>query len=188
MIEPGILVEIVTDAQIECPLDHARIRAAVIQAANSQGYHRGQVGVRITDDATIHRINVEHLDHDYPTDVISFDYRSQNGTIEGEMVVSVDTALARSRELGWALEHELTLYLVHGTLHIAGLDDQISSDRSRMRAAERQVMRDLGIETFARFAPDVAENLERSGADGTAPLARPTDRTSVTGRTEEEQA
>lgn len=188
MIEPGILVEIVTDTQIECPLDDERIRAAVIMAANSQGYDRGELGVRITDDTTIHQINLEHLDHDYPTDVISFDYASQDGTIEGEMVVSIDTAQARSQELGWDCEHELILYLVHGTLHIAGLDDQREADRSRMRAAERQVMRDLGIDTFARFAPDATETPERTVADGTSALARPADQTSVAGRAQEEQA
>ena len=155
MIESDIHVEIVTDENIVCPLAIDRIRAAVICAASSQGYRRGELGIRITDDVSIHRINRDHLGHDYPTDVISFDYGSQNGTINGELVASADTAATRAGELGWSVENELVLYLVHGTLHIAGLDDLNEADRKQMRQAERRVMRELGIETFSRFSPDI---------------------------------
>lgn len=158
LIESKIHVEIVIDENIACPLQIERIRAAVIAAATSQGYRRGELGVRITDDITIHRINRDHLGHDYPTDVISFDYGSQDGTIEGELVASAETAATRARELGWNVEHELVLYLVHGTLHIAGLDDLNEVDRRQMRGAECQVMGDLGIETYSRFAPDTADH------------------------------
>ena len=146
-------VEIVTDPHVSSPISSLLVRAAVVAAANDQGFKRGEIGVRITDDLSIHRINLDHLGHDYPTDVISFDYGSEGTTIEGEMVVSAETAACRAADLGWPVEHELVLYIVHGTLHIAGLDDLSDSDRKQMRAAEQRVMLALGVEAITRFGP-----------------------------------
>ena len=146
--ESAIRVEIVIDDHISSPIDDELIRIAVATAALDQGFISGSVGVRVTDDATIHAINAQHLGHDYPTDVISFDYGSAGGQIEGELVVSVDTAIARASELGWPAHHELTLYIVHGVLHIAGLNDVDDEDRNSMRAAEARVMKLLGIATI----------------------------------------
>lgn len=180
-------VEIVIDESARVPISSQVIRASVNAAARDQGFQRGNVGVRITDDPTIHRINRDHLGHDYPTDVISFDYDSTKPMLDGEMIISVDTAADRARELGWALEHELVLYLVHGTLHITGLDDLSDADRQRMRSAERRVMTKLGIESISRFGPDaissstvahpctshdrLAENQSRRNPEATIPRA-----------------
>ena len=149
-----IRVEIMTDHQVTSPINTHLVRAAVVAAANERGFRQGNLGVRITDDETIRRINSDHLGHDYATDVISFDYDSAEPTIEGEMVVSVETAACRAAELGWPTEHELALYVVHGTLHITGLDDCNDADRAIMRAAEQRVMIRLGIEQITRFGPD----------------------------------
>ena len=152
-MEPDIRVEIVTDHHIAPSLGSQLVRAAVAAAAHDQGFRQGNIGVRITDDATIQQINLDHLGHDYPTDVISFDYGSDQETIEGEMVVSAEMAAACAAEFGWPTDHELTLYIVHGTLHIAGLDDLSDSDRKRMRSAEMRVMLSLGIEAITRCGP-----------------------------------
>jgi probable rRNA maturation factor len=94
------------------------------------------------------------LGHDYPTDVISFAYSQETPVIEGELVVSVDTARQRAKDLGWSSRSELLLYVVHGVLHIAGMDDHDESDRVAMRAAEKRVMRKLGIDEIDHFSPD----------------------------------
>ena len=151
--DSDIRIEIMTDHQVTCQINSQLVRAAVLAAANERGFKRGNIGIRITDDATIHRINQVHLGHDYPTDVISFDYGSAEPTIDGEMVVSADMAAWRAAELGWPMDHELALYIVHGTLHIAGFDDISDSDRESMRAAEQRVMISLGIEQITRFGP-----------------------------------
>ena len=148
-----IRIEIVIDHQVSSPINSHLVRAAVAAAAKERGFKQGTLGVRITDDDTIRRINDEHLGHDYPTDVISFDYDSAEPNIEGEMVVSIETAASRAAELGWPTEHELALYVVHGTLHITGLDDSSDADRAIMRAAEQRVMILLGIEQITRFGP-----------------------------------
>ena len=156
-MEVDLRVEVVIDGPVQPPIEVATIRAVVIAAARDQGFRWGEVGVRLTDDATIHRVNVDHLGHDYPTDVISFDYGSGQGRIEGEMIVSAETAERQAVDLHWPVAHELMLYLVHGTLHIAGLDDQGAADRERMRATERRVLRSLGVEPIATSAADPRE-------------------------------
>ncbi len=164
--ESEMQVEIVIDDHVSCPIDDERIRLAVVTAAIAEGFVSGNVGVRVTDDATIHAINQQHLGHDYPTDVISFDYGSADGCIEGELVVSVDTAIKKAAEVGWPASDELTLYVVHGVLHISGLDDVADADRRVMRAAEIRVMDTLGIKAIPAVdaAVDAADDERGSGS------------------------
>ena len=160
--------EIIFDDDVASPVAAARLQQAVAAAAACRGFQRGALCVRVTNDARIHEINRDHLGHDYPTDVISFAYHAKHPTIEGELVVSVDTARERAAELGWSIDKELMLYVVHGTLHIAGMDDQEPDDRKAMRKAERTVMMELGITDIERFEADAepkradASSAERS--------------------------
>lgn len=122
-----------------------RIAEAVIAAAKRRGYDRGRIGVRITDDSAIHEVNVRYLSHDYPTDVISFPYSETPDRIEGELVASVETAGQNAADAGWETASELLLYVIHGVLHIGGMDDHGAADRADMRRAERMVLTRLGI-------------------------------------------
>jgi probable rRNA maturation factor len=143
-----------------------RIRDAVIAAAHRSGFSVGSIGVLITDDETIHRINREHLEHDYPTDVISFAYHQQLPSVEGELVASLDTAAREASSLGWTTLNELLLYVIHGTLHICGLDDQTEEARKEIRLAERQVLATLGILNASDFDPDAEPDaVDRHRAD-----------------------
>lgn len=124
----------------------ASLKQAAIAAAKHRGFTEGTVGLLITDDETIHSINREHLQHDYPTDVISFAYECAGTHIEGELVASLDTARREAKDAQWPPLHELLLYVVHGTLHIGGMDDQDDEDQALMRLAEREVLATLGIQ------------------------------------------
>ncbi|MDB4678809.1 rRNA maturation RNase YbeY [Rhodopirellula sp.] len=162
-----ITVDVLIDPEIRCPLSFENIKRAVITAASDRGYRKGQIGLRVTDDVAIHQINREHLGHDYPTDVISFDYGSDDETIEGELVVSIDTAKQKAEEVGWDLSKELTLYIIHGTLHIAGLEDQSPLDRRTMRDAETRVLQTLGIQITEKSSPDfIAPSTRAETPDG----------------------
>ncbi len=134
--------------EVELAADEAwqqSIRHAVHVAAQSQGYCRGQIGILVTDDSTIHQINLRHLQHDYPTDVISFPYDRSDDQVEGELVVSLCTARRWADEVGWDWQTELLLYVVHGTLHICGLEDSTAQQRQQMRGAEQAALAQLGI-------------------------------------------
>jgi len=138
-----------TQADWDDAVDAAITRAAVAAAA-LRGFDRGRIGVMVTDDETIHQINHRHLDHDYPTDVISFTYDRSGRSVEGEMVVSLCTARRSAQELGWDWRSELLLYVVHGTLHICGLEDSTPDQQHEMRLAERAVLARLGIDDISR--------------------------------------
>lgn len=116
---------------------------AIESIASDFGWSEGHISLAIVDDAEIHRVNREFLQHDYPTDVISFDTTESDALLEGEIVVSAEMAKRVAQENGWNPEHELLLYVVHGMLHIVGLNDKTSSETKKMRRAEREYMERL---------------------------------------------
>ncbi|MEO1527004.1 MAG: rRNA maturation RNase YbeY [Planctomycetota bacterium] len=121
------------------------IATAVRTAASHRRFCRGAIGVRVATDPAIHEVNAKYLEHDYPTDVISFPYEADGEHVEGELIVSVDHASKEADHHGVPAVNELLLYVVHGTLHICGLDDQNKVDRDVMRSAESAVMNQLKI-------------------------------------------
>ena len=133
------IVEIANE-QAACNVDESLIRQAVLEILAGEGITTGQISVALVDDPTIHEINRQHLQHDYPTDVISFVLEREEGYLDGEVVASADTACAVAADLGWPAQNELLLYVVHGTLHLVGYDDQSDSDRDEMRSRERQYL------------------------------------------------
>jgi probable rRNA maturation factor len=98
-----------------------------------------ELSVALIDDAAIAAISQQFLNHVGPTDVISFDL----GDGLGEIVVSAERACIVAKKLRRTPSAELALYLVHGLLHLAGLDDQTPAQRRAMRAAERRCLRQL---------------------------------------------
>ena len=162
-------IEIIVDEDVTYVVDEQRLRQACAAAARHRNFDHGEIGIRVTSDANIHQINRDHLGHDYPTDVISFSYAAASPHIEGELVVSVDTAAERAAALGWRFDDELLLYVVHGTLHITGMDDIGQQDRAAMRIAERDVMLKLGVCDIDRFAADsdTTETRDSMGCDST---------------------
>lgn len=130
------------------PLDPpalARLREAVEGVLDEAGFMAARISVALVDDATIHRLNREYLSHDFPTDVLTFPLSDEGGLLEGEIVVSVDTAAATAAQLDWPADNELLLYVIHGALHLVGYDDQDAESLAAMRAAERRRLAALGL-------------------------------------------
>ncbi|REJ66900.1 MAG: rRNA maturation RNase YbeY [Planctomycetota bacterium] len=117
-----------------------RMTEAIRRILSDAGLSSCQISVAIVDDAQIHELNRRYLDHDEPTDVISFPLAQSEGHLEGQLVVSLDTARAQAARLGWPVADELLLYVVHGTLHLAGFDDRTPDERQQMRQEERRVL------------------------------------------------
>ena len=125
------------------------------------------ISLAFVDNATIHDLNRRHLSHDYETDVLSFlldceQVRTAESTLprpgdgkalDGEVVVSAEMAAQRAAEFGWNPHDELSLYIVHGLLHLAGYDDSTSAERSRMQQREREVLMQLGINAKHEQSP-----------------------------------
>jgi probable rRNA maturation factor len=129
------------------PADLARLRTAIEGVLDEAGVRRATLSVALVDDPTIHRLNREFLAHDFPTDVVTFPL-SDDGSdaLEGEIVVSVDTAARAAARLDWPAADELLLYVVHGALHLVGYDDQDPDALAAMRAAERRHLARWGLE------------------------------------------
>ncbi len=144
-------------------IDTAAIIAAVEHGLQVEGVAAAVLSITVVDNATMQRLNREHLQHDYPTDVISFQLdwmcadatlevrsqlsngRSRNASVEGEIVVSGEYAAEMAPRCGWSQQNELTLYAIHGMLHICGYDDLTNDEKELMRSRERAILQGLGL-------------------------------------------
>jgi probable rRNA maturation factor len=133
------------------PLDYPALRAAARAVLEGEGVQQARISLAFVDNPTIHRLNKQFLDHDEPTDVLSFPYSGPKAKVlEGELVIGVEVALASASERGHPVELELILYVVHGLLHLCGYDDHSPRDRRVMRQRERHYLTQLGL-------PDITE-------------------------------
>ncbi len=142
---PGDLDIALANRQSAHPVDEPRLVAAVRGVLEDAGPRRATVSVGVVDDATIHELNRRYLDHDWPTDVLSFVLEEADGCLEGEVILSADTAAAAAEEYGWSAADEQLLYVIHGTLHLVGYDDQTDEAVAEMRAAEGRYLERMGV-------------------------------------------
>jgi probable rRNA maturation factor len=136
----------VANRQTTLSVDEGRLVRAVEMILEEAGIAEGQVSIAVVDDATIHRLNRDYLEHDYATDVLSFELERAGQRLEAEVVVSADTANETASRFGWSAADELLLYVIHGTLHLVGSNDQTREDRDRMQARERVYLGRFGLE------------------------------------------
>lgn len=102
---------------------------------SSENYNEGEVSIVFCDDHFLHKLNVEFLDHDTLTDVISFDY-SIGKEIHGEIFISIERVKENAKEFNQSFEQELSRVMVHGILHYCGYKDKLPTDANVMRAKE----------------------------------------------------
>lgn len=142
--EPTLRV-LIADQQSTLAIDEAQLQAAVRAVFHDSPYHLGTVSIAVVDDPTIHEINRQYLQHDYPTDVLSFVLEERASYLEGELVVSTDTASRNATEYDWPAKDELLLYVIHGALHLVGYRDKQPEEIAEMRSAEARHLQKLGI-------------------------------------------
>lgn len=130
----------------EEPKLQSMLQEAVDQCLRAHDIGEAEISIAVVGDDQIHEINRQYLDHDYETDVITFDFgkHPETDALMGEIVVSAETAARMASEVNTPPATELILYAVHGSLHLAGFDDHEEGDRQAMRAAEKQMMNQLG--------------------------------------------
>lgn len=96
----------------------------------------GITRVIFVDDSEIHRLNVEFLNHDYPTDVITFAINEEIDDFDAEIYISVDTALKQAEEYKVSLHNEIRRLAIHGALHLVGYYDTTDELRGEMQLKE----------------------------------------------------
>ena len=136
----------IANQQSTLAIDEARIEALARDVFAEHGFARGELSVAVVDDPTIHALNARHLQHDYPTDVLSFCLDEDGDRLEGEVVVSADTAVRNAAEYGWSAGDELLLYIAHGVLHLVGFRDKSDEESRAMRRAELHFLRRAGVD------------------------------------------
>lgn len=105
---------------------------AVIASENKK---EGEINYIFCDDEYLHKINLEYLNHDTLTDIISFDYTIGN-EISGDIFISIERVLDNANDYNTVFENELKRVLVHGVLHYCGYKDKTEADESLMRSKE----------------------------------------------------
>ena len=111
----------------------------VKQVAQSYGRKVGEVAYVFVDDEEILRVNRQYLQHDYYTDIITFDY-CEGDTISGDLFISLDTVRSNAAELGVPYGQELRRVIIHGILHLCGINDKGPGEREIMEAAENKAL------------------------------------------------
>ena len=107
--------------------------------AQTYGRKVGEVGYMFVNDEKILEINNEYLGHDYYTDVITFDY-DEGDVVNGDIVISLDTVRTNAEMFGKAYEDELYRVIIHGILHLCGLNDKGPGEREIMEKAENKAL------------------------------------------------
>jgi probable rRNA maturation factor len=126
-------------------VDEPQLRTAVERVLAGESISTATISLAIVDDPTIHQLNRQYLDHNEPTDVLSFVLEHGPDGLEGEIIVSADTAAAAAQGFAWSAGDELLLYVVHGALHLAGYDDTTPAAKARMRAKECEYLAEFGL-------------------------------------------
>lgn len=107
--------------------------------AASYGRKVGEIGYLFVDDEKILEVNREYLGHDYYTDVITFDY-DEDDTVSGDIIISLDTVRSNAQLFEKTYEDELYRVIIHGILHLCGINDKGPGEREIMEAAENKAL------------------------------------------------
>jgi probable rRNA maturation factor len=153
---------LISNEQSTVAISEDELRQVAVRTLEAEGVVSAEISVAVVDDPAIHRVNRDYLQHDYPTDVISFlldsgdaDPRSFSASsdkagrgygkwLHGDVILSGDTAQREASEYGWEPQAEVCLYLVHGLLHLCGYDDLTDEEQAMMRGREREILKELG--------------------------------------------
>ena len=111
------------------------IKKWLTKVAVAESKRVGEVSVIFCSDEHLLQINRQYLQHDYYTDIITFDY-TEDKLISGDLFISVDTVKANAEEYKQSFDQELHRVILHGVLHLCGYDDTNPQQQKLMRAAE----------------------------------------------------
>lgn len=121
------------------PIDIPRIEDWIIRVASAHDRIIGEITYIFCDDAEILRVNREFLNHDYYTDVITFD-NSRGKMLRGDIYISLDTVKSNSDLVGAPYQTELMRVIIHGILHLCGINDKGPGEREEMERNEDQAL------------------------------------------------
>ncbi|MDR1407355.1 MAG: rRNA maturation RNase YbeY [Tannerella sp.] len=122
------------------PVDKMAVRRWIKSVAAGYGRTAGALTYIFCTDDKILDVNSAFLQHDYYTDIITFDY-SEGTRISGDLFISLDTVRSNSQQFGATFTDELLRVMIHGVLHLCGLTDKCEVEQLRMREAENDALK-----------------------------------------------
>ncbi len=129
-----------TDSVSLPALQQEKVKNWIHSVAAYYGKRIGNINYIFCNDEKILEVNRQFLQHDYYTDVITFDY-SDAFILSGDIFISVDTVCSNARQQNVPFQQELLRILVHGVLHLTGQDDKTTETHAQMTQKEEQALR-----------------------------------------------
>ncbi len=120
------------------------IVAWIRKVAAEYGKKIGEIAYVFCDDKRILEVNNEFLKHDYYTDIITFDY-TIGDTISGDIFISLDTVRTNAEKFSQTYDKELYRVIIHGILHLCGINDKLPGEREQMESCEDKALILLGL-------------------------------------------
>jgi len=135
----------VRNLQKKIPINPSLIKQKIARILCHEHILDAELSVVFLTDQRIRTLNKKYLNHDFATDVITFDLSSgikkkRRTCLEGEIFVSGETAHRNAKKYNVTDSQELLLYVVHGILHLLGYKDKTASDKEKMRAKEQEIL------------------------------------------------
>ena len=133
-------IEWTSDKNTEMPaIDTAKLDEWIAKVASTHDRIVGPLVYIFCDDDKIIEVNRQFLNHDYYTDIITFDY-SRGRMISGDMFISLDTVMSNSQAVGASYGRELLRVNIHGVLHLCGINDKGPGEREIMESFENKAL------------------------------------------------
>ena len=126
------------DFKVLNPIKTKRWLKSVIE---SEGFELLEINYIFCNDEYLHTINVEYLEHDTLTDIITFDNSEEDQLIEGDIFVSIERIIDNTKDFNTTFEQEFKRVIVHGVLHLCGYFDKTDEDEKQMRDKEDYYIR-----------------------------------------------
>lgn len=150
----GVVDRVSVSSEHERGAEHvAWVRERLLAVLGTLGCAVDSLSVVLVGDEAMSKLHEQYLDDPSTTDVMTFDLReTEEGPIDGELVICVDEAGREAETCGHGVERELLLYAVHGVLHLLGYDDHDPEEAAAMHEEEDRLLRAIGV--GAVFAPE----------------------------------
>ena len=134
------------ESDIPCSVEEKlSVKNWVKRVAKFHGVTLGEICVVSCSDKYLLGVNIEHLNHDYYTDIITFDYSNEEG-VSGDLLISFDRVKENAEAEGVGFQEELKRVIIHGVLHLIGFKDKTDSEAQEMRAQENKALEMFHVE------------------------------------------
>jgi rRNA maturation RNase YbeY len=121
-----------------------KLRGFIDEVIGKENRVSGDLNFIITDDDVVRKINMQFLEHDYNTDVITFNY-NEGKVVNGEIYISLDTVRYNAHNYNVSLNNELKRVIIHGVLHLVGYDDKTDDKSVEMKRMEEKWLKKMSV-------------------------------------------